>query len=367
GGGVGGGGGGAGGDAPPRRHKPASAFAADVLRYLADEPVLACPPSAWYRFRKLARRNKTALVSLGVFALAALVALGSLVVSNARISGEAKEKTKALAAATASEQEAVENLKDTLAAVDQMLTRVSEERLQDMPQMEPVRRDLLQDALQFYQKFLERRGDDPAIRREAGLAYLRMGSFHPRLGDYRQAQAPYRKGFGMLDEVATASPPAPAIGTKLIGYHIQFSWTLENQGKYEEREKTLRCAVALAENLRKQFPQVPSYRHWLADASNYLANAIAAGKPAEAEKIFHRNLALTETTDSLWHRGQTYHNLGIFLINQRRFLEAEEACRQGVLFFEKAVAQWPAQQWMQSDLAHTLKYRAQSADENGRP
>ena len=33
-----------------RRYETASDFAADVMRYLADEPVEACPPSAWYRF-----------------------------------------------------------------------------------------------------------------------------------------------------------------------------------------------------------------------------------------------------------------------------------------------------------------------------
>ena len=41
-----------------RRYETASALAADVQRYLNDEPVQACPPSAWYRFRKFARRNR---------------------------------------------------------------------------------------------------------------------------------------------------------------------------------------------------------------------------------------------------------------------------------------------------------------------
>jgi serine/threonine protein kinase/tetratricopeptide (TPR) repeat protein len=45
-----------------RRYETASAFAADVQRYLHHEPVQACPPSAWYRFRKFARRKKTVLV-----------------------------------------------------------------------------------------------------------------------------------------------------------------------------------------------------------------------------------------------------------------------------------------------------------------
>jgi serine/threonine protein kinase/Flp pilus assembly protein TadD len=44
-----------------RRYATVSAFTADVLRYLNDEPVQACPPSLRYRLRKLARRNKTAL------------------------------------------------------------------------------------------------------------------------------------------------------------------------------------------------------------------------------------------------------------------------------------------------------------------
>jgi tetratricopeptide (TPR) repeat protein/serine/threonine protein kinase len=49
-----------------RRYETASAFAADVQRYLHDQPVQACPPSAWYRCRKFARRNKGALAVAGL-------------------------------------------------------------------------------------------------------------------------------------------------------------------------------------------------------------------------------------------------------------------------------------------------------------
>jgi WD40 repeat protein/serine/threonine protein kinase len=64
-----------------RRYESSSALAADVQRYLGDEPVLACPPSAWYRFRKLARRNRRALVMVSALTLAALVGVGALAVS----------------------------------------------------------------------------------------------------------------------------------------------------------------------------------------------------------------------------------------------------------------------------------------------
>jgi tetratricopeptide (TPR) repeat protein len=50
-----------------RRYETASTLAADVQRYLNDEPVLACPPSAWYRFRKFARRHQSGLGIAGLF------------------------------------------------------------------------------------------------------------------------------------------------------------------------------------------------------------------------------------------------------------------------------------------------------------
>jgi eukaryotic-like serine/threonine-protein kinase len=53
-----------------RRYETASAFAADVRRFLNQEPVEARPPSTWYRYGKLARRNKVALVTAAVVATA---------------------------------------------------------------------------------------------------------------------------------------------------------------------------------------------------------------------------------------------------------------------------------------------------------
>ena len=55
-----------------RRYETANALAADVQRYLADEPVEAGPPSATYRFSKFARRNRVALAMIAVVAAALL-------------------------------------------------------------------------------------------------------------------------------------------------------------------------------------------------------------------------------------------------------------------------------------------------------
>src|SRR5262249_55768097 len=68
-----------------RRYETVSAFAADVQRYLDDEPVQACPPSAMYRFRKFARRNWRTLAMVSALALAAFVGVGALAVSTALV------------------------------------------------------------------------------------------------------------------------------------------------------------------------------------------------------------------------------------------------------------------------------------------
>src|SRR5262249_9871049 len=79
-----------------RRYESASAFAADVQRYLADEPVQACPPSAWYRFHKFARRNKTALGLATTGGLFGVLGVAGLTVSTVVIGRREQETKKAL-------------------------------------------------------------------------------------------------------------------------------------------------------------------------------------------------------------------------------------------------------------------------------
>src|SRR5438128_2156201 len=57
-----------------RRYETANGLGMDVQRYLHDEHVQACPPSALYRFRKLVRRHKLALVTASVIVVTLLAA-----------------------------------------------------------------------------------------------------------------------------------------------------------------------------------------------------------------------------------------------------------------------------------------------------
>ncbi len=57
-----------------RRYQTAAELAADVRRYLADEPIVARPPSTFYQLRKFTRRNRTLVI--GVTGMSVLLVAG---------------------------------------------------------------------------------------------------------------------------------------------------------------------------------------------------------------------------------------------------------------------------------------------------
>ncbi len=101
-----------------RRYETASALATDLQRHLNDEPVLACPPSASYRFRKFARRNKATLASVSLVFTAVLVgAIASVWLAVMAMRAEAESNANAARAAT-QERKAEQSEKQALAARD---------------------------------------------------------------------------------------------------------------------------------------------------------------------------------------------------------------------------------------------------------
>jgi serine/threonine protein kinase/tetratricopeptide (TPR) repeat protein len=97
-----------------RRYQTANGLARDVERYLAEEPVEACPPGAGYRLRKLARRYRKSLATAAAFLLLLLLA-GALTTWQAVRVARA-ERAAAEAARAAAERERDERLRQARAA-----------------------------------------------------------------------------------------------------------------------------------------------------------------------------------------------------------------------------------------------------------
>jgi WD40 repeat protein/serine/threonine protein kinase len=91
-----------------RRYETAAGLARDLERYLHDEPVEACPPSAGYRLKKLARRHKKILGIAAAFVVLLLVGAvvsGWEAVQAMRAEAEARAERDAAEQARAEETE----------------------------------------------------------------------------------------------------------------------------------------------------------------------------------------------------------------------------------------------------------------------
>jgi len=151
-----------------RRYQSADGLARDLERYLTDEPVEACPPSAFYRLVKFARRHRTGFT-------AAAVALGLLLAGSVIATWLA---LRAMRAETVAREQA-----DVAHAIigfvqDDLLTGAS-------PLGSPDRDLKLRTVLdRAAQRARGRFHDKPLV--EAGLDRT-MGVAYLSLGDYRTA------------------------------------------------------------------------------------------------------------------------------------------------------------------------------------
>jgi serine/threonine protein kinase/WD40 repeat protein/Tfp pilus assembly protein PilF len=161
-----------------RRYETVSAFAADVHRYLSDEQVLACPPSAGYRLRKFVRRYKGPLLAASIVMLALLsgivgTTLGLIRATDAEAVAvnEAGLKEVALATARQSEREKTEQLWRALVAqaLANRLSRRAGQRFESLA--------ILQEATQLA-RTLELPAENFHELRNAVIATLGLPDLH---------------------------------------------------------------------------------------------------------------------------------------------------------------------------------------------
>jgi WD40 repeat protein/tRNA A-37 threonylcarbamoyl transferase component Bud32 len=161
-----------------RRYESANGLAMDLKRHLNNEPVVARPPSAGYRFQKAFRRNKLVFGS-GATILAALL-LGLVIAASslrreraARVSEEAQRKAAQLAQAdaTAQRQIAQEGLLSSLLREMHSITTIREAgyrkelsaRVRQALELPQSRQKLEQIRAEFTQGLGDPVGLDPVV------------------------------------------------------------------------------------------------------------------------------------------------------------------------------------------------------------
>ncbi|HSQ58364.1 MAG TPA: serine/threonine-protein kinase, partial [Gemmata sp.] len=293
-----------------RRYETANGLSMDIQRFLADEPVEACPPTTGYRFRKFIRRNRGAVIA-GTTMLLLFVAgiVGTTIgLFRARAAeGDAlwqrDRKDEALqneSQARLSERQALQSESLARRQTRQALNTVTDEVLDDLlgrqPQLTEKHREFLKNLLRFHAEFAAAKADDPDGRESRAEGYYRVGRIRKTLGQVNEAEAAVRE------------------------------------------------AVALQRNLVQEFGDRPEWRQALVKYCLYLGEVMGENRLVipvqpnqEIIEVYREALAHARQLDSLFKKpeyrrdlGKAAYNLGTFLYYDRRADEAEPLIRESL-------------------------------------
>jgi serine/threonine protein kinase len=258
-----------------RRYETANSLARDVERYLHDEPVLACPPSVAYRLRKFTRRNKLVITSATLVAVA-------LVAGSAVSLWQAVRARRAQADAREAQDRAEANSRQAREAVDRYYTRVSENVLLNEPALEPLRKQLLEDALRYYQGFAAQSSDDQETLAELAAANLRVANLQWILGSQEDWLGPWERATEAMERLLRNGKDAPASpGLRAGVFQPMMGFLVVPRPEEVVRLLTRTCAAW--EELVRREPTVAGFRfdlacaHVIRSACELRAGQYAAG------------------------------------------------------------------------------------------
>jgi serine/threonine protein kinase/tetratricopeptide (TPR) repeat protein len=273
------------------RYASAGALAADLQRFLDDEPILARRTSQRERFRRWVRHHPgvaglTAalfllLIGVTVASLAAAAHFDSLAKGEARARHEEqlakdeqaqlREKAEnALKDAKAQHARAEATSAKLRAVINDYFTRVSESQLLQVPGMQPLRADLLASALKFYEDFAKERTDDPELTAELAATFGRVGFLHADLGGPVEARKAYEQAIIRYETLVKSNPPNAADLQDKLAAVWQDLGDLEYWNKRDQARQSYQHCVAIREALVKAHPENTQYRRNLSRAYNGL-------------------------------------------------------------------------------------------------
>jgi serine/threonine-protein kinase len=323
------------------RYPSPRALADDIEHWLADEVVSAYRDRTAARLARWGRRHKPAAAAAAALLITAVVTLS---VSTLLMGREATRRE-------ALRRLAETNFAHARDAVDRMLTEVAEVELADVPQMQAVRRRLLEKARSFYLRSLEQGRTDPAVRREAGRAHIRLGEIAGLLGDHVESERAYRQGLAILDDLLRDHTARLDVRRDLAQGHQGLGVLLKKANRFRESEAALRTALSLRERLSADHPDDAADRQALTDTRYHLAALVSRlqGRHPEDEAAYREVVRVQEELVASSRGNPGYRrklarylgNLGKLLASTGRLDEAEAAYREAVAVVEGLVATGP--------------------------
>jgi serine/threonine-protein kinase len=333
-------------------------LAADLERWLADEPV-SCHREPWLgRLARWGRKHRPAVAGAVALLLMGVVALS---VSTVLIRLEQRRAEEARREEARQRELAQDNFRKARQAVDDYLTSVSESKLlsSPLPGLQPLRKDLLQGALKYYQEFVEQHQDDPTLRSELARAHYRIGKINGEMGAAADALHSYEQALALWRGLVAESPADS-------GYRFEEARVLSAMGARQvplpgQRDKgwaTLNEARPLLEGLVQEQPANSDFRAALARCYLSLAraippNSVTATTPEELD-LDHKALTIYQElarTDPKYRSdvATAAMSIGFGYARLGRSIPALRYHRQSLALLEELSREKPPEFWLRRE------------------
>jgi tetratricopeptide (TPR) repeat protein len=372
-----------------RRYETANGLAHDVERYLNDEAVQACPPSAGYRLRKFLRRNRGAVIAACVILLCLLVGIvatssalvwalrerdakaRALVAETedreskekalARESKEREAKEKALAAekrALAVEKQARQT---AMAALRATTDEIVENQMARGTQLSEENKEFLRKIIKHYEGFAEITGDDAESRAIRAEGYGSVALMRHKLGEFKDAGTAYAAELALRQQLVADFPGRPEFRENLARNENRLGNLLLSTGRLPEAEKSYRDALAIQKQLADDFPTRPELRHGRAMSLHNLGLLLGrTGRPEAGAMLDDALAILMRLVDECPERPEfrqtlatSYDSLGLRLGSSGRPEEAIAAHTAALGLWEQLTTELPRRAEFRQKLAES--------------
>lgn len=280
-----------------RRYGSPQDLAADIERYLTDQPVLASPPSTTYLAKKFVRRHTWGVAAAVVTVIVLISFAITMAIQTKRI---------------ANERDLAEQAKTDLERVV-----VFQSKMVSASDPEEMGKRLFRDLSDRVANAHRTRGDSEA---EIALALTALEALLRGVNATDIA-------LGVVDEDilgrAAETLDEEFADQPLIGARLRrtIGWTYRELGRYERAEPLLKATLEIRKRLLGD-----EHEQTLTSMNDLPALYIHQGRYVEAETLFlasletHKRVLGDDHPDTLI----TMHNLATTYLNQLRFTEAEE-------------------------------------------
>jgi serine/threonine protein kinase/tetratricopeptide (TPR) repeat protein len=344
-----------------RRYETAVGFAKDIERFLNHEPVRAGPPSAGYRLRKFARRNRGSVIAAGLVLLALVIGITGTTWGLLRAVAERDAKDAALKAEQQARADETEARQQAFAALRSMTDDVVERKFAEGTVLTEDDRAFLRGVIAQFDAFAAITGDDADSRALRAEGRFRVGRMRYRLSELKEAEQAFDQAVSLQEQLTADFPARPEFRQDLVQSHFHRGYLLFLSRRLKEAERDFNQALSLQKQLA-DFPSRPEFRNDLAHNLRALGVLMRnTGRQKEAEQDYDQALSILRQLVADFPARPEFRqelarclaNRALLLRETARLREAEKDWNDALSLQKQLAADVPQQPDLQSEVART--------------